>query len=70
MTPIVPDLNVDIVRLADAASTALETRTPRKAFTRRLARLCERVDEVSEVEVRFNPFLSRGRDQRTCRVKL
>lgn len=70
MTPSVPDLRVDVRRLCDAVSAQLEVRTPRAAFTRRLARLCERVDEASEVEVHFNPFLSGRGDQRTRRVKL
>ena len=70
MTPSVPDLRVEVRRLCDAMSAELEVRTPRAAFTRRLARLCERVDEASEVDVNFNPFFSGRGDQRTRRVKL
>lgn len=70
MTPPVPELHVDIRRLPEAVSSQLEVRTPRAAFTRRLARLCERVDGQSEVDVRFTPFLSRRSDQRIGRVKL
>jgi hypothetical protein len=69
MTPIVPELHVEIRRLPDTTAGQLEARTPRAAFTRRLARLCERLDQASEVEVRFKPYLLRD-DLRSGRVKL
>lgn len=70
MTPSVPDLRVEVRRISAAVATELEVRTPRAAFNRRLARLCERVDQASEVEVLFKPFRWDRSDQRAARVKL
>lgn len=42
---------------------------PRAACTKRLERVCERIDACSEVEVRFNPLFARG-DMRVGRVRL
>lgn len=69
MTPFVPALQVPITRLSDATSAQLEARTPRAVFTKRLARVCERIDACSEVEVRFNPLFVRG-PMCTSRIRL
>lgn len=69
MTPFVSALQVPLARLPHATAGQLEARTPRAAFTRRLARVCERIDKCSEVEVRFNPLFLRG-PTRTARIRL
>lgn len=69
MTPHVPVLQVAITRLPQATFGQLEARTPRAAFTRRLARLCERIDSCAEVEVRFKPHFWRDEWQ-VARIRL